>query len=694
MKEVKVVERVSIQGKKTTLDYAREYVSKGFSVIPLKPQSKTPAIDSWKEFQERRPTESELKEWFSGADNNIAIVTGKISGIIVVDLDSKEAVDFAKGNFHETLSVKTGRGFHLYFKYPRDREVRNFQKRDDLPGIDLRADGGYVVAPPSIHESGALYRWLNREQSLADLPEIVLPKKQDKNHLIEFYKGVSEGQRNNALTRLIGSFVNDGATLDDCHEMAEIWNASNIPPLPREELARTVKSIFNKHQRGLSYRPSLYRERQQDNQDYQGFTGNQEEIEDGDYNPLDVVQSGAALMKLDIKVEWLVDKLIPENSITLLHGSGGIGKTWITLMMANAVTRGIPFMELDTSRTRVVYIDYENPLPVLVERVRWVNSNRIKFWHRANEIKPPKLDSNNWHIYKKFGPCLLVIDTLRSSQSRDENDSRDMGFIMGRLKKLRDMGFTILLLHHTPKSNERTYKGSTAILDLADHVLSLHKVKRKKEKGKEVMVESDDDEGAFYRFGTKDKTRYTPFHMFLEFVEEKGFVLAKDPDIEDIEKIHRLIKDKPQQNQTQIFELVKRELHITSKDRFYKLLKKGEGNYWNAVKSEMSKAILYRPIVPLYIDRDNETTQQDAHKERLTVINSDEQSAKKHEAMIDSLRKALIPLRLKAQEKNKMSESDNRSNNKSEGSGSQKIVRKKLRKSNVIIQETGSIVGE
>ncbi len=145
---------------KTTLDYARWYVSKGFSIIPLKPRDKKPAIETWKIFQTHKPTDDNLKKWFgNGSKNNIGIVTGAISGICVLDFDTPEAYELAKKiGLPDTPTVKTGKGYHYYFKYREG--IRNFQKRDDLPGIDLRGDGGYVVAPPSIHPSGEKYEWM------------------------------------------------------------------------------------------------------------------------------------------------------------------------------------------------------------------------------------------------------------------------------------------------------------------------------------------------------------------------------------------------------------------------------------------------------------------------------------------------------------------------------------------------------
>lgn len=141
------------------LEAALDYIKRDISVIPLEPRGKKPVV-SWAIYQTRRATEEEVREWFDNDKGyNIGIVTGLISGITVVDFDTAEAIQLAKKrNFPVTPLVKTGKGYHAYCQYKEG--TRNFQKRADLPGIDLRSDGGYVVAPPSVHESGAVYRWV------------------------------------------------------------------------------------------------------------------------------------------------------------------------------------------------------------------------------------------------------------------------------------------------------------------------------------------------------------------------------------------------------------------------------------------------------------------------------------------------------------------------------------------------------
>ena len=366
----------------------------------------------------------------------------------------------------------------------------------------------------------------------------------------------------------------------------------------------------NTEQTSLSNSPYIYNKDNKDRKTIKEYQRSTEGVIknplDNTFDPLSILKRGSDLMNLDIKVEWVIDKLIPKQSIILLHGRGGIGKTWITLTLAHAVSKGLSFMGLDTVKLPVVYVDYENSFPVLVERVKKIQASDVLYWHNSNEVRPPKIDDmKDWEQYKALPIGLLIYDTLRASQTKDENDSRQMAFVMSRLKELRDMGFTILLLHHTPKGNDQTYKGSTAILDLADHVLSLHKVR----KGSLEETDDEEAENVYYRFGTKHKTRYEPFHIFLEFQKEHGFVVAQDPDTEELEEIYDLLRQASEQlKQTQVYDLVKAKLGISSKGKVIKLLNKGIGKYWETRHDEgRGRAVFYCPIVQPYIYKDNET---------------------------------------------------------------------------------------
>lgn len=143
------------------LDRARQLAALGLTVIPIKSGTKKPAIDSWEPYQTKPPTDAELVAWFGRRPKApMAIVTGAVSGVVVVDADSPEALTWAEEHLPPTSTrVRTGKGLHLYFKHP-GAEVRNRARIETGQGklaLDVRGDGGYVLAPGSPHPDGGHY---------------------------------------------------------------------------------------------------------------------------------------------------------------------------------------------------------------------------------------------------------------------------------------------------------------------------------------------------------------------------------------------------------------------------------------------------------------------------------------------------------------------------------------------------------
>ncbi|OGP12911.1 MAG: hypothetical protein A2052_02055 [Deltaproteobacteria bacterium GWA2_54_12] len=318
------------------------------------------------------------------------------------------------------------------------------------------------------------------------------------------------------------------------------------------------------------------------------------------YGPdiLSSLESWNHIQSLDIKVEYGVDRLIPKESITLLFGKGGIGKTWLMMDMARSIGGGIPFLGLTTLKAPVIFVDFENPLAVLNARTQKLgDAEGVYFWRSNNEkLKAPKLDSPDWEIYKNLPKgAVLIFDTLRASHGKDENASNDMGLIMGKLKELRDMGFTIILLHHTPKNSDKMSKGSTAIVDLADHILGLTLV-RKKQDGQEVVVDDDDsEEDAVYRFGVREKTRFEPYHVYLTLNPDRGFELAPDPQEDSLKEMHRILVEHGTLTKTAFLEYSK-SLSL-GRGKLRKLFEIGQGRYWTVeVKTDQRNAHFVTPI--------------------------------------------------------------------------------------------------
>ena len=274
-----------------TKEIALQYVRSGLSVIPIVSPSmaseelsqeefirkcKTPLV-KWKQYQQRLPKEQEVIEWFNKWPNaNLAIVTGRVSGVVAFDLDSDYAMQFAeeKGGFPDTPKVRTGKGMHVFVAHP-DFEIRN-DVRKELD-LDIRADGGYVVAPPSYHGSGRQYEWENNlsivDLEVADckpwminyLKEVnscsakakkeTTPKPSDNpntvskattdNQYADIMKnGAQQGQRNHTATRLIGHLLGKGNDPEMVWEMIRQWNTTkNTPPVDDTELYKTFESI-------------------------------------------------------------------------------------------------------------------------------------------------------------------------------------------------------------------------------------------------------------------------------------------------------------------------------------------------------------------------------------------------------------------------------------------------------------------
>jgi hypothetical protein len=143
------------------LDFAISYARYGFAVFPCKPCGKEPITKHG--FKDASRDEAQIRKWWTRAPNaNIGIATGARSGLIVVDIDSLEGAKLLLklterfGALTPTHSVVTGKGRHYYFKLPPGCGPIPSSAEG---GLDFRADGGYVIAPPSIHPDGGSYKW-------------------------------------------------------------------------------------------------------------------------------------------------------------------------------------------------------------------------------------------------------------------------------------------------------------------------------------------------------------------------------------------------------------------------------------------------------------------------------------------------------------------------------------------------------
>jgi hypothetical protein len=319
---------------------------------------------------------------------------------------------------------------------------------------------------------------------------------------------------------------------------------------------------------------------------------------DGPALPAGCLKTGAELQALDVKVEYRVDRLLPARSLTLLYGRSGLGKTWLSLMIAKALQEGRPLFGLSTKACPVVYVDYENPLGVVVDRARRLDIRDVRFWHLSAETPPPKLDGPKWELFKRLPDgSLVVFDTSRASHEMDENDSAAAALVMGRLKELRELGHDILLLHHTTKADDQSSKGSTGWYDLADHTLSFCRA------GRGSSEETDEggafDPGALLSLGAGKKTRFEPSPKIYLTLDPggRGLVQAESPDRAAMDALAEHIAGAGSgRNQSEIIGWAK-EAGIGPRMRgsFISLLNRGEGTHWRSHKGPRG-AKIYEPV--------------------------------------------------------------------------------------------------
>jgi len=259
----------------TTLQTALAYAERGWLVIPLhnpkqgvcscrkkncSSPGKHPRTEHGLNDGSRDPKQIE-SWWNKWPDANLGILTGQESGLLVLDVDgedgkaSLQGLIAAHGILPKTLRVKTGRrgangepkGCHYYFRAPAGTAIRNSAGTLGK-GLDIRAEGGYVVAPPSLHPSGLLYEWLAPEQPLADVPPWMLAELSGARPAQEapqaHGEGIAEGGRNHALASLAGTMRRRGMTPEAIEAALMVENHTNCkPPLPASEVRNIARSV-------------------------------------------------------------------------------------------------------------------------------------------------------------------------------------------------------------------------------------------------------------------------------------------------------------------------------------------------------------------------------------------------------------------------------------------------------------------
>jgi hypothetical protein len=160
--------------KMNILETAFNWLTKGIAVIPVRYMDKKPLIP-WAQYQTVLPTVEELVCWFATDHVNLAVVTGW-RGLVVLDFDSMDSWNIWKAwaryeavagyILDHTYKVMTARGVHVYVFLDQPVKMR------PMGFMDIKASGGYVLAPPSVHPTGVLYLAMDESAEICRCPSL------------------------------------------------------------------------------------------------------------------------------------------------------------------------------------------------------------------------------------------------------------------------------------------------------------------------------------------------------------------------------------------------------------------------------------------------------------------------------------------------------------------------------------------
>lgn len=485
-------------------DAAREYAARDWAVLPVHSPAESPTGCDCGRGKCTSPAKhprtargvkdatkdiATLREWWERWPRaNVGIATGAASGIVVLDVDPD------KGGGHSLAELKQhhgappqtptvltgGGGRHLYFTAP-SVPIRN--KVGLAPGLDLRGDGGYVVAPPSVHASGNRYRWAPGlspdEMQLAPMPDWlfkIATEDRRKNGTAPGARDtVREGARNDYLTS-VGGFLRARGLNQQGVEAALVALNSAVcsPPLSEEEVRGVAASVSR-------YPPG----RASDDLPGNDVTPTGRGALSHDY-PFHTARELAA--RTPPRVPWIANPYVAKGTITELSGKlKSSGKTTFLMHLVAAVLNGGDFLGHPTVKTKVVYLTEERETTLRQALERAGLQDREDLLIRFYSEKPA---GTAWKVMAEDsvrealnrGAGLLIVDTLPQFSELRGDAENNVGDALEAIRPLQEaaaQGLAVIVVRHDRKSGGEvgdSARGSTAFGGAVDIVISLRRM--------------------------------------------------------------------------------------------------------------------------------------------------------------------------------------------------------------------------
>jgi len=495
----------------TTLEWARYYVSRGWPAVPARLGTKFPAGE-WLRYQTSLPSDALLADWFGQQGfTRLGIVTGKASGVFVADFDGEAGM--------ETLAMLDARGFptsirqftpsggcHVLLRHAGDvyiptRKFRESPWRDKLPGMDIRGDGGFIMAAPSVGADYGVYAWdvdaHPDGNDLADTPQVFL------DLICQTADGTGTA-KDEPLSRAPGPLGLDLGVINDGRETYMRNTVLAVTRGLHDRLGRmpTEQEVFEEGWPQYSARVDLSRAGRGENEfrakvrytlarlnrgAIPSFTnpaagsepmgdkapgGGEERAEAA---PVLWVDEGEWDPALIPKRPWAVPSYLMHGSVSVLSGQGAGGKSSLVVAWTISAATGVDVGEFKPSKP-MICVNYNTeddqdeqrrrysaalaqvgkaPKDIARRVMRCGPSTIGTLFERdaaTGRVVPTKAMQALEFLCEQSGADILICDPLAELHNAEENDNTAMRAVIAAFRGLAQrLNIAVMILHHDRK---------------------------------------------------------------------------------------------------------------------------------------------------------------------------------------------------------------------------------------------------
>lgn len=471
------------QGDKP-ITVALAYAARGWPVFPCNPLTKTPLTKHG--FKDATTDTFQVRAWWGQHPNAmVGVPTGPTSGFWVLDIDEdkergKSGVASLADMGHDlaelmdTVVAVTGSGgYHCLFRYDRSQPIGN--ARGSLKRfLDVRGDGGYIIAAGSVRADGRRYAWLNPpdENEIADAPEwlyaaICGQPSQDTGFDFNAaqraplsptarVQAIEPGAWHENTRDLVARMVREGAS---DNTIAAIAPRFTQPGFSDDQTVREFLTHARTAREKWGYQPrNLEQEHEQ-----------QVEAAAQRFKILTIEQL------INVKPpEWRIDGVLPCHGSSTLYGAYETFKTFIALDMTLSMATGRDWQGLATKACSVLYIAGEGQVGLGIRVAGWLAAKNIEIASARFQALPEAValphPGDQDALLRAIDamedpPEVIVLDTVtRMTGGGSLNDEKDaQGYVRGMDRLRIATGAHILNIGHSGKDKEKGILGSTVL---------------------------------------------------------------------------------------------------------------------------------------------------------------------------------------------------------------------------------------